>query len=98
MRSEDGDLPFELKDGAVNEGLLEEKGGIVGREAGGEIIGAIKDSVVGGKEVETVVRLEAAFVEHDLDMWIDLVESGLSALHFGRAYPIGVVNDLAVEV
>ena len=37
-------------------------------------------------------------MKDDLNMWVYLVESRLSAFHFGGANAIGVVEDLAVQV
>ena len=50
--SEDGELALELEDGAVNERLFEKEGGVVGREAGGEVIGAVEDCVVGLEKLQ----------------------------------------------
>lgn len=77
---EDGDLAFELENGAVNEGLFEKEGGVVGREAGGEVIGAVEEGIVVLEEVERVFGSEAAGVEGDFDVGIDLLEAGFGAL------------------
>jgi hypothetical protein len=37
-------------------------------------------------------------MKDNLNMWVNLVEPRLSALHFGGANAIGVVEDLAVQV
>ena len=50
--SEDGDLSFELENRSVDKGLFEKEGGVVGGEAGGEVVRAIEEGVVGGEEVE----------------------------------------------
>jgi len=51
---EGGDLALELENSAVDEGFFEEEGGVVCGEAGGEVVGAIEEGIVGGEEVEGV--------------------------------------------
>ncbi len=98
VRGEDGDLAFELEDGAVNEWLLEEVGRVVGGEAGGEIIGAIEDGVVGSEKVEAVFGLETAGKRNDFNVWVDLEEARAGAFEFGGADAIGVVKDLTMKI
>ncbi|MFT6862530.1 MAG: hypothetical protein ACJAVK_001088 [Akkermansiaceae bacterium] len=95
---EDGDLSFKLEDGAVNEGLFEEVSGVVGGEAGGEVVGAIEDGVVGGEEIEAVTGLETAGMRDHFDERVDLAETLAGAIELRGANAVGVVENLAMEV
>ncbi len=95
---EDGDLALELEDGTVDEGLFEEEGGVVGGEAGGEIVGAIENGVVRSEKVEAVFGLKAAGEENDFHVGIDLPDPFSGALKFGGSDAIGVVENLSVKV
>lgn len=95
---EDGDLAFELEDGAMYEGLFEEVGGVVGREACREIVRAIKDGIVGGEEVETVMGFETAGVRDDFDVRINLLKARACTLDFRGADTVGIVEDLAMKI
>jgi hypothetical protein len=87
----DGDLAFELENRSVDEGLFEKVSGVVGGEAGGEVIGAIEEGVVGGEEVEGVFRFEASGVEDDFDVGINLMNAGLGTFELRGADAVGVV-------
>lgn len=56
---EDGHLPIEAVDGAVDKGFFEEDGGIVCEETSGEIIRAIEDDIVVSGDGDGVFRGEA---------------------------------------
>lgn len=91
-------MSLELEDGSVDEGLFKKVGGVVGSEAGGEIVGAIEDGIIGGEEIETVFGFKATRMEDDLDVGIDLAEAGFRAFEFRGANTFGVVENLAVEI
>lgn len=83
MGGENGELPFELKNGAVDEGLFEEEGSVVGSEAGGKVVGSVEEEIVGFEECEGISRFEFAWMENDFDVGIDPAEAGFGAFEFG---------------
>ncbi len=98
VRGEHGDLALEFKDAAVNEGAAGEDGGVVVKVAGGEVIGAIDDHVVGGEEREGVGGGDAFGVKDDVDKRIERAETGGGRGDFGCADGGVVVEDLALQV
>lgn len=98
MGSKDRGLSFELEDGAMNERLFQEVGRVIGREAGGEVIGAVEDGIVGLKKIEAIFCFESTFVLEDFDVWIDLVNSCGGAFEFGFTHAAGIVKDLSMQV
>jgi len=95
---EDGELTFKLKDRSMNEGFFQEESGVVGGEAGGEVVGAIEEGVVGFEEFEAVIGIEPTTMKDDFDVRIDLTKAGLGTFEFGLADEAGVVKDLTVEI
>lgn len=95
---EDGHLAVEAVDGSVDEGLFEEKGGVVGEEAGGEVVGAVEDDVVVFRDPDGVFRGEADGVEVEGDVGVCLAEAGGGGFELG--FPDGgvAVEELALEV
>ncbi len=89
VRCEYRDLSFKLKDGPVDQGLLEKEGGIVGGEAGRKIVRAVEDGIVSLEEIERIIGGETPGVNDDFDVRVDLLEVGAGALQFGLAHPIG---------
>ena len=98
MGGEDRDLSLELKNGAVDEGLFQKKSGVVGGEAGGEIIGSVDEGVVRGKKVGGAFGGEAAGVEGDFDVGVDPVKAVAGALEFRTPDAIAVVKNLTVKI
>lgn len=98
VRGEHGDLTLELKDAAVDEGATGEEGGVIVEVAGGKVIGAIDDHVVGRKKCEGVGGGDTLGVWHDVDEGIERAEAGGGRSDFGRADGDVVVEDLALQV
>ncbi len=96
--SEDGELSFELKDGPVDERHLQKKGSVIGGKAGGEVVGAIEEGIVGGEEFERVGGGELPWVKNDFDVGIDLAKAGAGAFELGLPDETGVVKDLTMEI
>jgi hypothetical protein len=95
---EDGGLAVELENRPIDQGLAREHRQVVGEVAGGEVVGAVHDEVVVGRDVQGVVGVEAHRVGHHLDVGV----AGPQALggHLDLEAPdiVGFKEDLALEV
>jgi len=65
--------------------LLKKHAGIVGEIAGGEIVGAVDDDVVGADEVEGILAGDSGVMKDNFDVRIDGVDGFLCGLRFGPA-------------
>lgn len=98
MGGEHRGLAFEAVDRAVDERLALEVGGVVGEEAGGEVVRAVDDDLIGSGDFLGVVRREAGVVEFDVDERVHFAEAGGGAFELGFSDPGFAVEDLALEV
>ena len=98
MGGEHGHLAIEAVDGTIDERFFEEKGGVVGEEAGGEVVGAVEDDVVVFRDRDGVFRGKADGVEIEGDVGVGFAEAGGGGFEFG--FPDGGVGveELALEV
>ena len=98
MGGEDGHLAIEAVDGSVDQGFFQEKGGVVGEETGGEIVGAVEDDIVVFGDLDGVFRSEADGMEFEGDVGVGLVEAGGGGIEF-RLSDGGIrVEELALEI
>ena len=98
VRREDAGLAFEAEDGAIHVRLPEQHAGVVGEVAGGEVVRAVHDDVVGADDVEGVLAGEAGVVQDDLDVRVEAADGVRGGLGLGPANVRGAVDDLALEV
>ena len=82
MGSEDRDLSFELENRSVDQGFFLKKSGVVGAEAGGEVVGPVEKEVVVREEIERIPGLETPGMLHDFDVWVDFGEPIPGTGHF----------------
>src|SRR5207248_10526791 len=91
-------LALEAVDGAVDQRLLEEEGGVVGEVPGREVVGAVDDQVVGLEDLERVLRVDVQAVLDDLDVGVDGLQGLGGGLRLRLANVGGAVKDLALQV
>lgn len=98
MGGESGELAFKLENSAVNERFFEKKGGVVGGEAGWEIIGPVEDEVVRLQKFEGVFGGEPSVVADEIEVGINGKESAAGGIEFEFADLVGIMDGLAVEI
>ncbi len=98
VRGEDGVEAFEAEDRAIDVDFFEENAGVVDEVAGGEIVGAVDDDVVGGDPLHGVFGGDAALVFDDFGVGVEGNELLLGGVEFGLSDVVGGVEDLALEV
>ena len=96
--SEDRYLSLELKNGGVDQRLLEKVGRVICGKASGEVIGTIEDGIVWGDQFERVFSGETTGMKNHLDVRVGSFELVPRALQFRGAHSIRAVKDLTVEV
>src|SRR5690606_6109408 len=75
-----------------------EEGGVIRKEAGGEVVAAIEDDVVVLRQIEGVFRSETDGMEIDCQMGVDLTEAVFRALQLRFSDPGFAMEDLALKV
>ena len=98
MRSKDGALAVEAKDGTVDVRLLQEDADIVGEIAGGKVVGSVNHDIIGSNDGFRVFRCEKAVVKVNLHVGVDLFDGVARAVNFFTADIARAVEDLALEV
>lgn len=63
---EDADLPVKTEDRTPDVRLAEDRRGVINEVAGGEVVGAVEDEVVAGKEFQGVGGVKPDIVQPDL--------------------------------
>jgi hypothetical protein len=95
---EDRRLSLEAEDRAVDIGLARQHTGIVHQVTGGEVIGAIHNHVIVGKQLQCVVGLQGGVVNIHLTVGVDLQDAVLGRFHLRLAHPGGAVDHLPLQV
>src|SRR6202035_1443156 len=95
---EDRHLALEAEDRPVDVGLARKDAGVVDEVAGGKVVGAVDDDVVGGEELHGVAGVQARVVRHQLDQRVDLVEAGERGVELRPADVRAAVEHLAMEI
>ncbi len=98
MGGENGHLSVEAVDRAIDQRFPEKKGGVVGEEAGGEIVGAVEDNVVILRDADGVFRSETDGVEIKGDVGIGFPQTRGCGFRFRHADGDVGVQKLALEV
>ena len=95
---EDADLAVEAEDRAPDVGLAEDRGGVVDEVAGGEVVGAVEDEVVAGKELQGVGGVEPDVVQPDVHQRVQGRDGVAGGLDLGPAHVRHAVDHLALQV
>jgi len=97
-REEDRDLTFDAEDAAVDQGLLQEEGGVAQEIAGAEGIGPIEDEVVAAEEVHGVGLIHGTGSGFDADLGVESIEGALGRTGLFPAHVDRRVHHLALQV
>src|SRR4051794_12010060 len=98
MRGEHAGLAFEAKHRAIDVRLARKHADVIRQIAGGEIIGAVHDQVVISDDLLRVGAGEAAFVQLEFDLRIDIQEPVAGRCQFAAADVLCSVKNLPLQV
>src|SRR5690606_10443618 len=91
-------LALEPEDAAVDVGLAQQHGHVVGEVARGEVVGAVDENVVRPGDLQRVLRRERLVVGHHVDVGVDVQHAGLGRLDLQHAHAVRAVDHLPVQV
>lgn len=94
----DRELAGEFENTAMHERAAGANGGVVADVARREIVGAVDDDIVGGKEGVGVFRSHGGVDRVDRDFRVERAESSGRGIDFDVADRSGVVEELALEI
>src|SRR5579885_221451 len=98
VRFEDGQLPLETEDAAMNDGLVGDDGGVVEQVARREVVSAIDDQIVVGDDARNIGLVQPLAVGDDLNLRVERLNGLASRLGLVLANTTGVVQNLALQV